>query len=54
MLYAAMHAYHTRAEAELPDDRRLLQPAESLGEHWDFEDDEEIRRRLPRTWARMT
>ncbi|HEX6675226.1 MAG TPA: hypothetical protein VF486_09395 [Actinomycetes bacterium] len=23
-------------------------------EHWDFEDDEEVRRRLPRTWARLT
>jgi Protein of unknown function (DUF4240) len=54
MLYAAMHAYHARAEAELPDDSQLVQPAEPLGEQWDFEDDEEVRRRVPRTWARMT
>jgi Protein of unknown function (DUF4240) len=54
MLYVAGNAYHTRAEAELPTDSHIRQPAEPLGEHWDFENDDEVRRRLPRVWARMT
>jgi hypothetical protein len=45
MLYVASNAYYTRAEAELPDDCHVWQPAEPLGEHWDFEDDQEVRRR---------
>jgi hypothetical protein len=54
MLYVAGNAYHTRAEAELPTDSHIWQPAEPLGEHWNFENDDEVRRRLPRVWARMT
>jgi hypothetical protein len=54
MLYVTINAYYTHAEDELPDDSHIRQPAEPLGEQWDFEDDDEVRRRLPRTWARMT
>jgi Protein of unknown function (DUF4240) len=54
MLYVAFNAYHARAEAELPADSHVPQPTEPLGERWDFEDDGEVRRRLPRTWARLT
>ena len=54
MLYVTVNAYHARAEAELPGDSHVPQPAEPLGDHWDFEDDEEVRLRLPRTWARLT
>ncbi len=54
MLYVTINAYYTRAEAELPNHSHILEPAEPLGEQWDFEDADEVRRRLPRTWARMT
>jgi Protein of unknown function (DUF4240) len=54
MLYVTINAYYTRAEAELPDDSHIPEPAEPFGEQWDFQDDEEVRLRLPRTWARLT
>jgi hypothetical protein len=50
MLYVTVNSYQARAEAELPDDGHVRQPAEPLEERWDFGDDEQVRRRLPRTW----
>jgi hypothetical protein len=56
VLYVASVAYRARTGTEL--DRGLV--GEDLvgftrprGAHWDFEDDDELRRRLPRLWARL-
>jgi Protein of unknown function (DUF4240) len=57
VLYVALEAYEARTGEELPDDLMEGDGAGStdpLGEQWDFEDDDQVRRRLPRLWAWMT
>lgn len=57
MLYVALEAYEARTGGKMPEDLLVGDGAgssEPLGEQWDFDDDDEIRRRLPRPWALMT
>ena len=49
--YAALKAYEFAAERELTA-RTVAHPAEPVGEEWDFDDEVENRRRLPRLAAR--
>ena len=56
ILYVASVAYQARAGKELDRgrvDEDLAGATRPRGTHWDFEDDDELRRRLPRLQARL-
>jgi hypothetical protein len=51
MLYAASRAYEEVAGTEMEG---ISVDYSNLGESWDFDDDEEMKRRYPRLWAKFS
>jgi hypothetical protein len=49
--YAAGEAYEQVTGDELPIDPLGEPPGGPAGHHWDFDDDQQVRARLPRLWA---
>ena len=52
ILSVAWEVYENKTGSELPASDRERPPSPS-GEEWDFDDDAEVRKRLPRLYARM-
>jgi hypothetical protein len=50
--YVASELYGEKGEGEL--DRKSVAPAQPTGEEWDFDDEDETQRRLPRLYAKFS
>ena len=53
MLSVAYRTYRERTGEEIPDPPNAVDAPPELGDDWDFDDPAEMRRRLPKLWAKF-
>lgn len=51
--YSAIYVYETKTGTEIPR-KEFEQPEQSIGEDWDFDDETENQRRLPKLWKKFS